>query len=149
MVVAAESHKHHSMVHFVAIFGTVQVFLGHYALGIRLQHPSRVDCHANWLNQQLLSDLIVGHFVMLYHVSVFEMEVCSLFAVLSMRGIAVGILALEHDTVLLRVFVSFVHPSSIALEVLVIAIHELLDGVLLNLRVKPLYLSKRFQSSRC
>ena len=77
------------------------------------------------------------------------MKVCSLFAVLSMRGIAVGILALEHDTMLPSVLVSFVHPSSIALEVLVIAIHELLDGVLLNLRVKPLYLSERFQSSRC
>ena len=137
------------MVHFVAIFGTVQVFLGHYALGIRLQHPSRVDCHSNWLNQQLLSDLIVGHLVMLHHVSVFEMEVCSLFAVLSMRGIAVGILALQHDTMLPCVFISFVHPSTIALEVLVIAIHELLDRVLLNLRVKSLYLSERLQSSRC
>ena len=86
---------------------------------------------------------------MLYHVCVLEMELFCLFTVLSMRGVAMGILLLQHDTVLLGVLIGFVHPATITFEVLFIAIHELLDRVLLDLRIKSLYLSKRFERCCC
>ena len=78
---------------------------------------------------------------MLNHVCVLEMEIFCLLAVLGMRGVAMGILPLQHNTVLLGVLIGFVHPTTITLEVLFIAIHELLDRVLLDLRIKSLYLS--------
>ena len=123
VLVGTEPNKNHPMIHLIRLFGAMKILFSNYTLGVRLEHSRGEDGNTDWLNKKLLFDLIICHLVMFHHVSVFEVELVGLFAVLCVWGVTVSILSFEHDSMYLCVFVRFIHPPSITLEVLLIAVH--------------------------
>ena len=113
------------MVNLVGLFGAMEIVFCNDTSAVRLKHASRVDCNSNGLLEKYFPDFIIVHFVVLHHVFILEVVLLSLLAFLSMSRIAMSVLASKHDSVLLSVLVGFVHPTTIALEVLLVTIHEL------------------------
>ena len=142
----SESNKDNSVIHFVGFFATVKILLCHNAWMILLKHRSGVDCNTYGLFKELFSDFVISHLVMFYHIGIFEMEFVSLCASKCVMSVTVGILSSEHDSMFLCVLIGLVHPATTTRKVLVIAVHELLNGIFLNFWIESLYFSKRFKS---
>ena len=123
----------------------MKIFLCHNAWVILLKYSCGVDCNTNGLFKKLFSDLVISHFIMFYHISIFEMEFISLCTSKRVMSVTVRILSSEHYSMFLSVLIGLVHPATSTWKILIITVHELLNGIFLNFWIESLYFSERFK----
>ena len=123
VIVSAVANQDYPMIHLIIFLRAVQILLCNNSFAIRLKHRSGVNRNPYWLFEELLSYLIIGHFIMLYHVDVFEVILFGLLAFLGVVRIPVRILASQHNPVLLGILIGFIHPPTGTSEVVLITIH--------------------------
>jgi len=130
----AVSNQRNAVVHFSIEVRTLEEAFSDNTMGVAEEHASGNDSHSDGLLVQLLLQFFVRHVVTLHKARVLIVELTVSFCdtILFTSDIHVVVI-FEHDTVLLDVGVRVEHPPARAPKVHIIAVHELLDRVLLKL----------------
>jgi len=138
------------MVNGVLGVTALEEVLGHNTRLIELEVAIGVNADTYWLLVKEDLELIVGKILLLDHADILEGNTGLVVEALVMvSSILVGIVIIVHDSLLSGVFVSFVHPASIATCITHVAIKKLLHGEARNVLEFARNVSKSLKGTNC
>jgi hypothetical protein len=126
------ANQYNPMVDFMFRVWTVEAILCYDSVTIWLQHWCWIYRHTDWLNLKLPLQLVIRHVVLLYLSWCLKMKWLGFLAGAWMGLVYPGVLGLKYYAVLSYILKCFVHPPTITLIILGVALYKLLDRVWLQ-----------------